>query len=335
MAVILSRDKASTISLLSTYGSVTLQCRDGEEVQVPLVPLLGASPLIRSIVAESHLHPSIHGPLNLSFAVDAEFLVNVGDILGEGESNVREENIEKVIQVLNSLGVEAKLSQSRINNEYVFVATNEEDKQEMELTPVSDKEIDLSEGDVSIEKLEVCSPGKSYHNKAVGKKCKCSICNFSCSYPSQLKAHIRSHTGEKPFKCKICSYSCTKSSHLKVHSRSHTGEKPFKCKICSYSCTQSSHLKSHSRIHTGQKPYACKICSYACSDPSGLKRHKLIHTGEKSFKCKVCSFSCTQSSNLKAHTRSHTGEKPFKCKICSYSCTKASNLKVHNRIHTG
>ena len=64
MAVTLSRDQALTVQLLSTYGTASLLGKDGREVQVPLAPLLGASSLLRSIVAESHLHPGSMGLLS-------------------------------------------------------------------------------------------------------------------------------------------------------------------------------------------------------------------------------------------------------------------------------
>merc|ERR1719153_1198779 len=100
MAFKLSRDQALTFRLLSTCGTVSLLSRNGEEVKVPLAPLLGGSSLVRSMVAESRLHPGLHGPLIFSFTVAADVLVSIGDILGMGECNVKEENVEEVKQVL-------------------------------------------------------------------------------------------------------------------------------------------------------------------------------------------------------------------------------------------
>ena len=70
MALTLTRDQALTIPLLSTYGTASLLGRDNREVKVPLVPLLVASTLLRSMVSElPHFHPGMHGHLILSFEI--------------------------------------------------------------------------------------------------------------------------------------------------------------------------------------------------------------------------------------------------------------------------
>merc|ERR1719369_138960 len=101
------------------------------------------------MVAESHLHPGLHGPLILSFTVAADVLASVGDMLGVGEAIVREENIDEVTQVLDILGVKASLSQSRNNMMYEDIAINEEDiKLEIVFEPMCDEETELSDGNV-------------------------------------------------------------------------------------------------------------------------------------------------------------------------------------------
>jgi len=331
--MVVIRNQILTAPLLSTYGTLTLLSRDGGEVMVPLAPLLGASSLLRSIVDESHLHPGVHGPLVLSITVAANVLESVRDIVGTGESNVMEENIEEVMQVLISLGVEANLSKSGMSNEYYeYAATNEEDiKLEIVLEPASDDEIS-NEGDVNeamdnslkvssvnTEKLAVHDPNQSCRNNTVVKPYKCTICSYSCTRPNHLKTHNRIHTGERPFTCKICNLSFARRSNFSSHGRIHTvGEKPLKCKTCSFSCFTSSRLKIHTRIHTGEKPYKCKICSYSSTQSYNLKIHSRIHTGEKPHTCKICSHSFTNPGDLRTHSKIHTGEKPFVCQICSY-----------------
>ena len=332
MAVILSMDPTIAVPLLSTHGTATLLSRNGREVKVPLAPLLAGCTLVRSMVADSQLHPGIHGPLILSFTVNADILKSVGGILSVGESNVREENFEEVVQVLNSLGVVASLSQIKINNiEHEYAATSEEnDNLEIEFEPISGEETHLSEGDINEDK--VSSLKKCYVN--LGEKFLCSVSSYNANKKGKEKTvNKRIHTDERPFTCEVCNLSFANSSNLRTHSRTHTGVKPYTCRICNSSFSQSCNLQSHVLIHTGEKPFKCKSCSYSSSRPSDLRKHNRIHTGEKPYTCKICSFSCSQPSGLTYHNRIHTREKPYTCKICGSSFSRPSSLRTHGKIH--
>merc|ERR1719158_677980 len=70
------------------------------------------------MVADSHLHPGVHGPLILSCEVPADVLVSVGDIFQTGESTVNDNNIGEVKKAMDMLGVAAELSCDRFNFEY-------------------------------------------------------------------------------------------------------------------------------------------------------------------------------------------------------------------------
>ncbi|XPS93405.1 hypothetical protein M3J09_002762 [Ascochyta lentis] len=86
-------------------------------------------------------------------------------------------------------------------------------------------------------------------------------CHEEPEYPEEDHEASESLTrGKQPqsFQCTLCPKRFTRAFNLRAHLRTHTEERPFVCSVCDKTWARKGDRNRHERLHSGEKKFSCR-----------------------------------------------------------------------------
>ncbi|CAH2040173.1 unnamed protein product, partial [Iphiclides podalirius] len=174
---------------------------------------------------------------------------------------------------------------------------------------------------MSTPNFEKIDPKDFSKHKLIHKKdptpAQCHMCQKEFSNAARLKVHIKTvHEKLRPFKCGHCEYTAPRRTELKLHVRSHTGDKPYACNKCAYRSADHNAMRRHKKLHSKEGVYKCKHCPYTAIQSTIFTSHVVSKhpnvCSDDVHCCSFCPFKSVSKEKYVAHMVTHrdTTSKP-------------------------
>lgn len=115
-----------------------------------------------------------------------------------------------------------------------------------------------------------------------GTKCSTTVLpvgGAKVAYSSTPPDPVPGERRRRSYVCRVCGKAFSGLSNLEAHKRVHTGERPFRCDSCGKRFSEAGNLKKHQRVHTGEKPFSCDQCGKRFAWICNLRTHQQSATG--------------------------------------------------------
>lgn len=130
--------------------------------------------------------------------------------------------------------------------------------------------------------------------------------------PAVVKSPQKSKKGSHD--CAECGKSFFQAHNLRLHVITHTGERPYACDVCPKTYAHSWDLSKHKISHNNVASFRCTICLKMFKTEKNLEIHTARHSADVDlkFKCKKCDKGFATERSLSYHARTHSMKRELK-----------------------